>query len=212
MTSVVKVARKIMFRLFDIVASLVLLVLFSPILLFLCTTIYVLYHCNPIYSHIRIGKGFRPFKCFKLRSMWPDADRRLISLLESDLSIRDEYLSTYKLRNDPRVTPLGKYLRILSLDELPQLVNVLLGDMSLVGPRPIVSRELYYYGRYAPKVLSIKPGISGLWQISGRNNIHYPKRITYDLLLLKHLGIRYYIYIFFRTIRILFDPRNNGAS
>lgn len=136
------------------------------------------------FVHERLGLDGRRIRIYKFRTMYQDADERLARLL-NDPSIRQEWESNYKLADDPRVTPLGRFLRRTSLDELPQLINILRGDLSLVGPRPIVPEELERYGAQARLILRVKPGLTGLWQVSGRNDVSYEERIRLDL---------YYIY------------------
>ncbi|WP_237216611.1 sugar transferase [Falsiroseomonas oryziterrae] len=134
------------------------------------------------YAHERIGRGGRAFGCLKFRSMVADADKRLAALLERDPAARAEWDSTRKLKNDPRVTWVGRFLRASSLDELPQLINVLRGDMSLVGPRPVQASELAaYYGPAAQHYMTVRPGITGPWQISGRSDTSYAQRVALDV-------------------------------
>ncbi|WP_372621855.1 sugar transferase [Falsiroseomonas sp.] len=134
------------------------------------------------YAHPRVGRGGRLFGCLKFRSMVTDADRRLAALLESDPAARAEWDATRKLKNDPRVTWVGRVLRASSLDELPQLINVLKGEMSLVGPRPVQAAELAaFYGAAAQHYLSVRPGITGPWQVSGRNDTSYAQRVALDV-------------------------------
>ncbi len=133
---------------------------------------------RPFYSQLRVGRGGRTYRMWKLRSMVVDADDRLRSRLETDPAARDEWDRTQKLRNDPRVTPFGRFLRACSMDELPQLWNVLRGDMSLIGPRPMLpeQQEIYPGSAY----YRMRPGLTGLWQISARNNSSFADRATYD--------------------------------
>lgn len=134
------------------------------------------------YAHQRIGRGGRSFGCLKFRSMVIDSDRRLAELLARDPAARAEWEATRKLKNDPRVTWVGRFLRATSLDELPQLINVLLGDMSLVGPRPVIAAELAaYYGAAAQHYMSVRPGITGPWQVSGRSDTSYAQRVALDV-------------------------------
>lgn len=134
------------------------------------------------YAHERVGRGGRLFGCLKFRSMVVDADRRLAALLERDPAARAEWEATRKLKNDPRVTWIGRFLRATSLDELPQLINVLRGDMSLVGPRPVQAAELAaFYGAAAQHYLAVRPGITGPWQVSGRNDTSYAQRVALDV-------------------------------
>jgi len=134
------------------------------------------------YAHERVGRSGRLFGCLKFRSMVVDADKRLAELLERDPVARAEWETSRKLKNDPRVTWVGRFLRASSLDELPQLINVLRGDMSLVGPRPVQISELAaYYGAAAQHYLSVRPGITGPWQISGRSDTSYAQRVALDV-------------------------------
>jgi exopolysaccharide production protein ExoY len=133
-----------------------------------------------IYEHYRVGCGGRLFRCFKFRTMRPDAEAVLAELLEHNPSLRQEWLQDQKLTNDPRVTPLGRWLRRFSLDELPQLLNVLRGEMALVGPRPVTVPELRRYGPTRWHYLSVLPGMTGLWQVSGRSSTGYQRRVELD--------------------------------
>ena len=133
------------------------------------------------YAHERVGRGGRRFGCLKFRSMVTDSQARLAALLDADPAARAEWEATRKLKDDPRVTRTGRFLRATSLDELPQLINVLRGEMSLVGPRPVVAAELAaHYGAAAEYYLSVRPGITGLWQISGRSETSYDTRVALD--------------------------------
>ena len=152
-----------------------------------------------IYRHRRIGRAGKTFDCLKFRSMFPDAERRLRELLDRHPELEEEWLRDHKLRDDPRITLVGRFLRRTSLDELPQLWNVLRGEMSLVGPRPIVREETVRYGRHLRTYLEVKPGITGLWQIKGRNNIGYPRRVALDVYYVRHRGLRLDGYILLKT-------------
>ncbi|MCS6892518.1 MAG: sugar transferase [Rhodovarius sp.] len=168
-------------RAIDILGAGLLLVLLSP--LFLIIALLVRRDGGPaFYGHTRIGQDGRGFRCLKFRSMVVDSEARLQALLASDPAARAEWESTRKLRNDPRVTPIGRFLRSTSLDELPQLINVLRGEMSLVGPRPVTAAELStYYGAAAAHYMSVRPGITGLWQVSGRSDTSYGQRVALDV-------------------------------
>jgi len=168
-------------RSFDVVGALVLLLLTLPI--FALVALLVTVEGGPVfYVHQRIGRGGKPFGCLKFRTMRVDGDRILQALLESSPSARREWETSHKLRNDPRITRIGTFLRPYSLDELPQLFNVLRGEMSLVGPRPVVSSELdRFYGSMAAAYLSVRPGITGPWQVSGRSSVHYERRVALDI-------------------------------
>lgn len=133
------------------------------------------------YRQERLGKLGRPFRIWKFRTMYADADRRLEALLDSDPALKAEFTENFKLRNDPRVTPLGKFLRKTSLDEIPQLLNVFAGEMSFIGPRPIVAAEVKYYGADYETISRVRPGVTGLWQCSGRSDTDYPRRVVLDV-------------------------------
>lgn len=162
-----------------VIASLALLFLL-PLLLVVALAIKLFDPGPVIFRHRRIGKDGREFLCWKFRSMVVDAEARLEALLDADPEARREWAETQKLAKDPRVTPLGRFLRKSSLDELPQLVNVLKGDMSIVGPRPIVQAEAERYGDYFALYCLVRPGLTGLWQISGRSDVRYFERILLD--------------------------------
>ncbi len=166
---------------FDMMAAGGLLLALLP--LFLLLALMIRRDGGPIFfAHRRIGQGGREFGCLKFRSMVTDSDHRLALLLESDLAVRQEWEATRKLKNDPRVTRIGRLLRATSLDELPQIINVLRGEMSLVGPRPVLATELaMYYGAAAEHYVSVRPGITGLWQVSGRSNTSYAERVALDV-------------------------------
>jgi len=160
--------------------ALLALVFFAPLMAFIALAI-LLFSPGPIlFRQRRLGYSGRTFECLKFRTMEIDAEARLAELLARDPAARAEWHSSHKLRNDPRVSSFGLLLRKTSLDELPQLFNVLLGDMSVVGPRPIVQEEAYHYGRYIRAYFAVKPGITGLWQISGRNDTSYRRRVACD--------------------------------
>jgi lipopolysaccharide/colanic/teichoic acid biosynthesis glycosyltransferase len=152
------------------------------------------------YAHERVGRLGRLFGCLKFRSMVEDADRRLADLLDSDPAARAEWESTRKLKNDPRVTAIGRFLRATSLDELPQLINVLRGEMSLVGPRPVQAAELAaFYGAAAQHYMMVRPGITGPWQISGRNDTSYAQRVALDVGYVAHGSLITDVKILLRT-------------
>ena len=143
--------------------------------------------------------------------MHPEANDILNNLLSTNEAIRNEFEKTHKLKNDPRITPLGKILRKTSLDEIPQFLNVLKGEMSIVGPRPIVDEEIKKYKSSLNKVLSLKPGITGLWQVSGRNNLSYKKRVFLDSLYVKNLNFLLDFRIIIRTLGVILFPNDRGA-
>ncbi len=168
-------------RILDILFSLTLLLVGFPLLLIIIVAIRLTSAGSPIYSQERVGRGGKLFRCYKFRTMYPDADEVLEKLLLSHPNLRREWESKRKLTNDPRITPVGKLLRKTSLDELPQFWNVLRGDLSVVGPRPVTAEEIrLYYGLRAPKVLSVRPGITGIWQTCDRQRITYIERVDMD--------------------------------
>ena len=189
---------------FDLLGACLLLVLLSPVFLILSVLIRRT-GATAFYSHSRIGQNGRPFKCLKFRSMRADADEVLHELLESDPVARSEWDKDFKLKNDPRVTPVGGFLRKTSLDELPQLINVLKGEMSLVGPRPIVQAELARYGDQVGLYLQVTPGITGLWQISGRNDTSYAGRVALDAWYVQNWSLWYDIVILFKTVDVVLN-------
>lgn len=167
-------------RLFDIVLSSAALAV-AAVPMLLIAAIVRMDGGPAIFGHERVGTNGRKFRCLKFRSMAVDADRRLEELLRADSDARREWEETRKLKNDPRVTRFGRFKRRTALDELPQLINVLKGDMSLVGPRPVTEPELaQYYGDATSLYLSVRPGVTGLWQVSGRNDLSYEQRVGLD--------------------------------
>ena len=186
-------------RLFDIIGALTLLMLFAPLLG--CITLTYLCGGNSriLFAHKRIGRNGRSFPCLKFRTMVPDAEDRLAHILASDEHRRAEWLADRKMRDDPRVTRIGRFLRKSSFDELPQLINVLRGEMSLVGPRPIVSGEIPLYGRHIGSYCDVRPGLSGLWQVSGRNDVSYRRRVAYDVCYARSRSLGLYFSILMRT-------------
>lgn len=162
-----------------LIAAMALLFL-APLMLLVAIAVFA-YDGGPIvFAHRRIGRDGRTFPCLKFRSMAVDAEERLAEVLRTDPDARAEWERDHKLRVDPRVTKLGAFLRKTSLDELPQLFNVLRGEMSLVGPRPIVEGEVCKYGRRFKHYCAVKPGITGIWQVSGRNDTTYAARVAMD--------------------------------
>ncbi|MBD3842778.1 MAG: sugar transferase [Campylobacterales bacterium] len=170
-------------RVFDIVFSLFAIILLSPVYIIVALLIKIKSPGAPvIFAHKRIGKGGKFFRVYKFRTMVANAEQILEDWLENHPEIRAEYEKDFKLKDDPRVIPgIGSFMRKASIDELPQFFNSLLGDMSVVGPRPIVENEVGKYGKYAIKLYSVKPGVTGLWQVSGRNDIDYDERVAIDM-------------------------------
>lgn len=195
-------------RVLDIVGTVLLGMVFAPLIFTI--VVLMLLGGNPVlYRHRRVGRGGQMFSCVKFRTMIPNADQILRGLLEKDPELRAEWIRDRKLRRDPRVTRLGHFLRRTSLDELPQLLNVLRGEMSLVGPRPVVREELLRYGSSVGIYLSVKPGITGLWQITGRNNTSYRRRVALDTYYVRNQNVLLDLYILTKTTGVVL--RGNGA-
>ncbi|MCT7975585.1 sugar transferase [Laspinema olomoucense] len=198
-------------RLFDVVFSLCVLIVFSPVYAILGLLIYISSPGPIFYVQERVGKNRKKFGCIKFRTMVLNADEVLLDIMETSPHLRQEFEDNFKLKQDPRITWIGHFLRITSLDEFPQFWNVLKGEMSVVGPRPLVVEELPKYGRYIDKVLTIKPGITGLWQVSGRNDIPYPKRIQIDVYYVNFKNLWMDLWIVLKTLKVVLFPKNNGA-
>jgi exopolysaccharide production protein ExoY len=189
-------------RILDVVGAAVLGLIFLPLVL----AIVVLLRReggSVIFRHKRVGRDGKAFDCLKFRSMVPDADRVLRELLEKHPELRAEWLRDHKLRHDPRVTAVGRFLRRTSLDELPQLWNVMRGEMSLVGPRPVVREELLRYGRCACIYLSARPGVTGLWQVKGRTNTDYRRRVALDVYYVRRHNVFLDLYILAKTTHVV---------
>ncbi len=210
-TVVPRAARDGVKRAFDVSAVVVSAPLWAPLMLALAGLIRVSSKGAAFYGHERVGRGGRTIKCLKLRTMVEDADRRLAELLASDPELAAEFARTFKLKDDPRVTRVGRFLRKTSLDELPQLINVLKGEMSLVGPRPITEGEIRRYGQYMPIVLSARPGMTGLWQVSGRNDVSYATRVALDVQYAFGQSLVSDMGIIARTFVRVFRPSQGGA-
>lgn len=186
---------------FDFALTLVGTVAISPILIFIAIWIYKDSPGPVIFKHTRIGKNGKKFPCYKFRSMCIDAKEKLAELLENDPVAKAEWERDFKLKNDPRITKSGAFLRRTSLDELPQIFNVLKGDMSLVGPRPVIEEELERYGEYVNDYLMVKPGITGMWQINGRNDTSYAERVCMDSWYVRNWSIWIDNLILWRTLK-----------
>ncbi|MCT4554241.1 MAG: sugar transferase [Pelagimonas sp.] len=167
-------------RALDLTLALLLVPVLAPVVLVLALLVRR-DGGDALFGHRRIGRNGKVFKCWKIRTMVPNAERRLLAYLRENPEAAAEWARDHKLENDPRITKLGNFLRRSSLDELPQLWNVIKGEMSLVGPRPIVRSELHKYGTARAAYLAMKPGVTGLWQVSGRNDVSYDERIAMDL-------------------------------
>lgn len=198
-------------RLFDVVFSLAVLILFSPVYLLLAALIFISSPGPIFYVQERVGKNYQPFSCLKFRTMVANADDMLLDMMAASPQLREEFEDNFKLKQDPRVTRIGKFLRLTSLDEFPQFWNVLKGDMSVVGPRPLVPEEIPKYGRHMDKVLRIRPGITGLWQVSGRNDIPYHRRVQIDVYYVNFRSLWLDICLIVKTVGVIVFPKNNGA-
>jgi Undecaprenyl-phosphate galactose phosphotransferase WbaP len=187
----------------DLVGGMLLLLALLPVMF--AIALLVKRDGGPIlFRHKRIGANGKPFSCLKFRTMCVDAEERLQNLLAADPEARAEWERDFKLKNDPRVTTLGNFMRQTSLDELPQLFNVIRGEMSLVGPRPIVTAEAARYGAAFRDYLGCRPGLTGLWQVSGRNDIDYDSRVQLDSSYAREWSLRRDVAILVRTVGVVF--------
>lgn len=184
----------------DLTVAILGLVLVGPLLLMIAGSLWLSRSGPVFYRHTRIGAGGRRFQCLKFRTMKADGDKVLVDLFARDSAALDEWLKTRKLRRDPRVSRIGWLLRKTSLDELPQLFNVLAGDMSIVGPRPIVEAEILFYKQYFRHYCAVRPGITGLWQVSGRNQTSYRRRVACDVAYVRSKSVRRDLEIMAMTI------------
>lgn len=193
---------QILKNIMDRTGALIALILLSPVLA------YIAYSVrkdggDSLFGHERLGKDGQTFKCWKFRSMISNSQEVLQDLLENDPEAQEEWERDFKLKNDPRITPIGNLLRRTSLDELPQLINVLKGEMSLVGPRPIVEDEVKYYDEKINDYYSVRPGVTGLWQVSGRNDVSYDHRVYLDSWYVRHWSVWTDIVIIIKTVMVV---------
>jgi len=193
----------VMKRMLDLVGSFVALLLLSPVMLAVAIAIKLDSRGPVIYRRRVVGVGGKTFDAFKFRTMVIDADARLAQ----DITLRKQFEKNYKLKDDPRVTRIGRFLRRTSLDELPQLLNVFLGQMSLVGPRMITERELMYYGKWGMNLSTVKPGITGLWQVSGRSDVSYGERVRLDMNYIRNYSIWMDLYLLWQTVPAVLKSR-----
>lgn len=184
----------------DRIGAAVALLLLSPVFAIIALIQYTTQGGSIFFAHTRIGKDGEEFGCLKFRSMVPQAEEILAQILASDPIAREEWNANFKFENDPRVTRFGAFLRKTSLDELPQLWNVLVGEMSLVGPRPITRKEGVLYGRHFAAYKSIRPGVTGLWQVSGRSDTSYDERVALDVSYIRDLSFVRDVQILFQTV------------
>lgn len=199
-------------RIFDIAFSSTVLLFGSPLYFLIASSIFISEPGSPIiFAHERVGLHGKPFKCYKFRTMCPGAEAKLHHLLQSHPALAKEWEQHYQLKNDPRVTRLGKILRKTSLDELPQFWNVLKGDLSIVGPRPITQKEVeQFYPKTAAKLLSVRPGITGLAQVQGRNEIDPEKKVKLNLEYIERQSFLLDLKIILKTLPVVLSGR--GAS
>ena len=195
-------------RIFDLTLTIFGTILISPLLVFIA---YKIHKEDPgpiIFSHTRIGKDGKEFSCYKFRTMVVNSDEVLEKYLLQNPVAKAEWESNFKLKDDPRITPIGEFLRKSSLDELPQIFNVLKGDMSLVGPRPVVREELdRYYCEATKDYYSVRPGITGLWQVSGRNDVSYDKRVAMDVEYIRTHNLWMDIVLLYKTIDVVWNKK-----
>lgn len=187
-------------RALDIAGALFALALAFPVMVVVALAVRLTSAGPVLFAHQRVGRHGKRFACLKFRSMAVDADAQLKALLDRDPVARAEWQTSQKLRYDPRITSLGRFLRRTSLDELPQVFNVLLGDMSLVGPRPIVESEIPRYGRHFAVYCRVRPGVTGLWQVQRHAGTSYRRRVAFDVSFARARSLRLYLLILARTV------------
>lgn len=187
-------------RIVDVMIALVALLFLTPLLLLIALAVLV---CDPgpvVFRHRRVGRDGKTFGCLKFRSMYVGAEERLTAILSTNPELRAQWERDQKLDNDPRITRIGAVLRVTSLDELPQLINVIRGEMSLVGPRPIVAAEVPRYGRFIDSYYAVRPGLTGLWQVTGRSSTTYRRRVATDVFYARSRSLLFDTKILFATI------------
>ncbi|MBO0452044.1 sugar transferase [Candidatus Enterococcus murrayae] len=190
-------------RIIDLILGCLGLVFISPVMFWIAYKIRKEDPSGPvIFMQKRVGRNGKLFTMYKFRSMCADAEEQLDSLVDKN-EIKG---AMFKIKEDPRVTEFGKFIRRTSLDELPQLLNVIKGDMSLIGPRPPLQREVAEYTQYDMQRLLVKPGCSGLWQVSGRNDVHFEEMVEFDIDYIQKRGIRYDIALIIKTIKVMMKP------
>lgn len=210
-----KTNKKILYRaikrMIDIIGAIVGIIFLIPTTIAVCLARKISKEDKgPLfYEQLRYGKNGKVFRLYKFRSMCIGADEKLKKYLEESEDIRKEFQKTHKLQNDPRITKIGNFLRKTSLDELPQMINILKGDMSFVGPRPVVEKEVEEYGENKEKFLSVKPGLTGYWQVNGRSNTTYEERMEMELYYVDNCSLWLDIKIFFKTFIAVF--KKEGA-
>lgn len=188
---------------FDRCFAALALLFFAPFLIAISLVIYFGDGRPVLFRHKRVGRGGKVFDCLKFRTMANDADERLKAILETDPEARAEWEANQKLEDDPRITCVGEFFRKTSLDELPQFWNVLRGEMSVVGPRPIVEKEAHHYGEHYQDYLSVRPGVTGLWQVTGRSRTSYAERVALDSDYVRNRSFRMDLWIILKTIKVM---------
>lgn len=192
-------------RIFDIVFSLIVMIIIIPVSVMIMILIMIESPgAAPIFKHYRVGKEGKLFPCYKFRSMIPNAQEKLQEYLKSNPEARKEWNTYFKLKDDPRITKIGRFIRKTSIDELPQFINVLKGEMSWVGPRPIIEDEIHYYGKYIKDYYSVLPGITGMWQVNGRSDTGYKERVSLDVWYVRNWSIWIDIALICKTIKAVF--------
>ena len=194
-------------RAFDLTLTIIGGLMISPFLLMIALAVAIDNRGHVIFAHKRVGAAGKKFPCYKFQTMIPDAEAKLKEYLAANPEARREWEETFKLTNDPRVTKLGNFLRRTSLDELPQLWNVLRGEMSLVGPRPIVQAEIVRYGKNIREYYMVLPGITGMWQVSGRSDTTYPERVAMDTWYVRNWSVWIDIMYLFKTVKAVFKGK-----
>lgn len=204
--AITKVSRPV--RMLDLTVAGLIFLIVLPLMIFCALAIRLTSPGPAIYRQVRIGRDGRQFICLKFRTMIQSAEPAIDQLISEGSAYRNEWVSLYKLRADPRVTALGRFLRRYSIDELPQLFNVIRGDMSIVGPRPIVEDEIHRYGDRFADYCSVNPGITGLWQVSGRHALTYDERVRLDAEYANNKTVLLDLLILWRTVPVVFFGRN----
>ena len=202
---------KIIKTIFDLIFSLIILIIGFPIFILIALLIKLSSRGPIFFLQERIGKNNKTFNCIKFRTMHSEAEEILENIITNNENLRKEFEESHKLKNDPRITNIGKFLRKTSLDEIPQFLNVIKMEMSIIGPRPIVKNEIKKYGKSYNRVISINPGITGLWQVSGRNNLSYKRRVALDCLYVDNINPIIDLRIMIRTIGVIIFPNDRGA-
>ena len=190
-------------RTFDVMVATAMLLFALPAMFFIAVIMFSTDRGPILFSHERIGQNGKRFRCLKFRSMVVDSQEALRRHLEMFPQARAEWEATQKLRDDPRITPLGRFLRVTSLDELPQLINVIKGEMSRVGPRPIVQDEVVRYADQIEHYAAVRPGITGLWQVSGRSDVDYEQRVQLDTLYVREWSFIGDLVIMLKTVKVV---------